>query len=308
MEFLIRRMAGRGHEEATPVVGGDEGGICRSLCRDWRKVYPLRHSHGTEIRRELLRCPDAGADARAAFGMDDGAGAATWLYRDFYVHVAPPRPSIDRAIGRLRRGDPSEVGEMLAAPEVSDQGLRRMWYEVSTLAGLLAGMPRMEPGAGIASASESADEDFDLGLLPRGDGAGVANRAEVSARMLEALNGPLSIEAHRQRMLRSLHMLLGGDMARGDAAACMGLLLHHTDLILRQPLRLDGLGRHQAAGLYRALIALQSWLRDPVRFGKLLRAGLCSPSRQRRFLSYRLLRLEGQVEDDLHPDDAVAST
>lgn len=300
-------MADRGHEGAAPVGAGNEGGICRGLCRDWRKIFPLRHSHGSEIRRELAQCPDVGPDARAAFGVDDGAGAADWLYRDFYVHVPPPRPSIDRAIGRLRRGDPSEMREMLAAPEMPDQGLRRMWYEISTVAGLLAGMPRMAPGFGGARAVVPADdESFDVCLLPTGNGAVIANQVELTAQMLQILDGPLSIEAHRQRMLRSLHMLLGGDMAKAEAAACMGLLIHHTDLALRQPLRLDGLGRHQTAGLYRALIALQTWLRDPVRFGTLLRAGLCSPSRQRRFLSYRLLRLDGQVHDELHPDDEAA--
>lgn len=288
MTFPIRGGACAG-PEGVFVGELDQEAICRLLCHDWQRLYPLRHSHGARIRRVLAQggCPGAGVEARAAFGVGDGARAPGWLYRDFYVHAPPPSPDVDRAIGRLRRGEAGELLAALDAPDMSDQGLRSIWYEVSTLIGRLPGVLRTEASREL--------------------GERIENRAEVTARIREALGGSLGIEAHRDSLLRTLHALLGGDMEEAAATECVGLLIHHTDLTFRQPLRLARLGPQQAAGLYRGLIALQGWLRDPVRFLQLLRAGMCSPSRQRRFLSYRLLRLDGYLGDDHHPDDALSS-
>lgn len=286
MTFPRRGGAGAGPEG---VFAGelDREAICRMLCHDWQRLYPLRHSHGARIRRVLAQgCPGAGVEARAAFGVGGCAPAPGWLYRDFYVRAPPARAGVDRAIGRLRRGEAGEVLAALEAPDLSDAGLRRIWYEVSTLSGRLPGLLRAE--------------------APGEAGGRIGNRAEVRARIREALAGPPGIDAHREGLLRTLHAVLGGDMEEAAAAECVGLLIHHTDLAFRQPLRLGRLGPHQAAGLYQALIALQGWLRDPVRFLQLLRAGLCSPSRRRRFLSYRLLRIEGHLGDEHHPDDALS--
>lgn len=279
MTFPIRGEARESHGGVFVDEMEDEGAICRLLCHDWTRLYPFRYQHGARIRQVLARMApaDAMAEARAAFGLDDAGRAPGWLYRDFYVDAPPGEGGLDRAIGRLRRGDAGELRAALAAPGLSDAELRAVWYEVSTLSGRLAGV--------------------------QGQNAG---RDVMIAQMLEALCSPMGVEAHRERLLRTLHELLGGDMEQTAAAESVGLLIHHTDLTLKEPLQLMRLGPQQAGGLYRALISLQGWLRDPVRFLQLVRAGLCSPSRQRRYLSYRLLRLDGCVSSAHHPDDVLS--
>ena len=84
------------------------------------------------------------------------------------------------------------------------------------------------------------------------------------------------------------------------------LLIHHLDVSLHLPICWSHLEDEQREVMLEELRGLRRSLSSPPTFLAHLQAGLHSPSRQRRFLCYRLLRLDGHLDKTTHPDDFAA--
>lgn len=288
-----RQLVPEQDDQARP----EDGALQAVLETDWRRLYPLRETHGDRIRGLLQQRHRGHVNARVAFGALEAEHGSSWLYRDFYVESAPSAASVDRAIGKLRRGDPRELTEILVDGGHPEHSLRRMWYEVSTLAGRVVGDVLVQRG--------SAVQHGVLEVLPvaAAEPVSVVNEAEIARGLVAALSAPIGVEAHRQNLNRSLSRLLSDSLRGAHADHTVSLLMHHMDLKPRGLVPWSSLSPALAAAWRRAMSAISDKISTPPRFLSLLTEGLSSPSRERRFLSYRLLRLDGHLGAGSHPDD-----
>jgi len=292
------------HPGATPETADreflDDAMLARVLQHDWRRLYPWRHHLGDDIARVLLGMSRSPLNARAAFGLISPANASHWLYRDFYLDTPPPVESIDRALGKLRRGNSAELLAALHHDDHDDRAFRRVWYEISTLTGQVQGTMLLERGSVTVPAL--------LEVMPPSTSrpVRVRNRAMVARILRRALGEAIGVEPHRQRLLRTLGDLLADELEPPTIDNQLVILLHHLDLAPSQPLRWSQLGDRERSALRGQLRALQPRLASPPSFLAHLHDGLVSSSRQRRFLSYRLLRLDGHLDHHSHPDDHAA--
>ena len=267
---------------------------------DWRRLFPWRRRYGQDIRRLLHTVDeDRYIDVRAAFGLVEPTFAATWLYRDFYVDVPPAEPGVDRAIGKLRRGNPVELETMLRRADHSEAVFYQIWYEVSTLTGGVID-PRIIVFSGRFSDTRGPSPD----LAESGQGV---DRHAIARAMRHALAEPIGVEPHRRSVLRTLGTFMSGELTSAMNDHSVALLIHHADFELRTPIRWSQLGATEREVIRGELIALGEALSSPPSFLRLLHHGLCSPSRKRRLLSYRLLRLDGHLDHCVHPDDFAAT-
>ncbi|MEM9490119.1 MAG: hypothetical protein AAGC55_13305 [Myxococcota bacterium] len=273
-----------------------ENALLRALRNDWRRLFPWRHRLGSQIRAILDTCDEEMSDARAAFGQKDASSASPWLFRDFYIDEPPAELGVERAVGKLRRGNPSELAALLAEPQ-PEHIFRRMWYEVSTLVGEVLGSVVIE--------REGETQTCLLEVMPRRshDAVTVVNEAEISALMGQAISRAIGIEPHRQNLLKTLGELQSGSFNSPDGTQALALLIHHADLSPRGPLQWQKLSPGERGVIRAELDHLQTVAGFPPHFLRHLRDGLRSPCRQRRFLSYRLLRLDGHLGPADHPDD-----
>lgn len=273
------------------------------LLRDWRYLYPLRHQLGDRIREVLGDLSPELIEARAAFGLEVSREAPGWLYRDFYLDCEPSARTVDRALGKLRRGDAGETIDGLRGDILQEVDYLHVWYDVSSLAGRILGQPRVAQGAQLYEPALRFDPPIVAGGPPRH----VENQREVSDKLIDALSGPLGMEAHRHHALQSLEELLSDRLGGTEAASTLTLLQHHTD-DLKDSLGGDispfDLGRVEPFEQTRQRLAgLRIVLSSGDLFLDALKSGLRSPSRARRFLAYRLLLWEGEVSRTAHPDD-----
>lgn len=298
------------HLEALKGRAEPEPGVLEALLlKDWRYLYPFRLRFREPIQRTLAALPEGFDAARAAFGQLDPAKAPGWLYRDFYVGSPPAALSVDRALGKLRRGDPSELIALLGNALPQEHDYRSIWYDVCTLVGQLVGQPRVLMGRERHAPVLSAD----MPILAGGPPPLVENASEVSQALILALRGELGLEAHRRRMLGTLEQLLAGAITTTEESfpSALVLLQQHTDapgdplgeaLVQQRPFSL-GTSAVSITQRLGELEGLREALSDERGFREHLRRGLGSPSRPRRFLSYRLLLWKGDISADTHPDD-----
>lgn len=268
------------------------------LSKDWRRLYPSRRRYGGLIRRVLEVAHDGEhVNARAAFGLIGPEHGADWLYRDFYLDAAPGSPSIDRAVGKLRRGNPCEMLDMLRRGGLSEHVFRRVWYEASTLAGHVLGTLAVERDGSRRSAP--------LEVMPRASSrpSRVANEDEIAQLIRRSLAAPIGVEPHRQSLLRTLGELRSDSLDAVSADNSLALLMHHMDLPSSRRIRWSQLDESEREAIASELRGLQQAISSPPAFLRHLHRSLCSPSRQRRFLCYRLLRLDGHLDRRSHPDD-----
>lgn len=126
----------------------------------------------------------------------------------------------------------------------------------------------------------------------------IHNPVEVGDALLDVLNGPCTLDAHRLGMLTLLDRIEGGALAPdGTTLDALSVALHYTD----HATHLGELSTLDRAPIPRgSLDCSVSWpylkhlpdiLRDPDRLREHLLAGLASPSDSRRGLSLRLLAL-----------------
>lgn len=279
----------------------DDATLARMLRHDWRRLFPWRHHMGKDIIRVLQHMTQSPLNARAAFGLIGPENASHWLYRDFYLDTPPRVGSIDRAIGKLRRGNSAELLEALRHDDDhDDRAFRRVWYEISTLTGQVQGSMILECGSVTAPAL------LEVMPPPTSRPIRVKNRSSVARALCRALGDAIGVQPHRQRLLRTLGALVANESDPTTEDNQLVILLHHLDLAPSHPLRWSELGDRERSALRGQLRALQRKLSSPPIFLAHLRDGLTSPSRQRRFLSYRLLRLDGHLDHPSHPDDRAA--
>ncbi|MCG8416835.1 MAG: hypothetical protein MJE77_02685 [Proteobacteria bacterium] len=278
-------------------AGLSEALLMRVLAQDWRLLFPWRHRHGEQIRH-LLQVQEGGySDARAAFGLIGAEQASDWLYRDFYLETPPLHSGVDRAIGKLRRGNPAELVGVLRDEGRPDHTFRRIWYEISTLVGRVIDTVVLDR-EGVTVVGE-----FEVMPRPSPRPQRVLNESRIATMMRRALTEPLGVEAHRQNLLRTLGKWCNNSLVDAHADHSLALLMHHLELTPHRPIRWSELGPQERGAIGRELQTLQRVISSPPAFLDYLRAGLQSPWRQRRFLCYRLLRLDGHIGADTHPDD-----
>jgi hypothetical protein len=271
--------------------------------RDWRALYPLRRKHLDEVRAALGELPEAlFADARAAFGIARSVPApvAARLYRDLYLDEPPPGDdvAIDVAIGRLRRGDAAPLAGLLRADAIGTWDLLRVWHEASTLAGAIDVVPWLTDG----TQRWPAPMDPVPMRIAGGPRIEVVDRAAVSATLAAQLEQPIGPAPHGTAAFASWRALGAGALPAERVDPTAAVLAHHGDGPLGEH---EGRRQVNAADAARAAADLAPAC-EPLGDARLvphLRAGLASPSRPRRLLSFCLLRRDGLAEG--HPDDLM---
>ena len=280
------------------ALAPNEAVLLGILSKDWRRLFPSRRRYGGLIRR-VLEVAHNGEhiNARAAFGLVGPEHASDWLYRDFYLDAAPRQAGVERAVGKLRRGNPAELLDLLRRGALSEHVFRRVWYEVSTLAGCVLGTVVIERD-GMERAGE-------LDVMPRPSTrpSSLVNEGEIARLMRRSLAAPIGVEPHRQNLLRTLGDLRSDSLDAVTADNSLALLMHHMELPSSRRMRWSRLDESEREAVASELRQLQQTISCPPTFLRHLHRSLCSPSRQRRFLCYRLLRLDGHLDGRSHPDD-----
>ncbi len=276
----------------------DDSAVRGLLKHDWRHLFPMRHGAAQQICRILDNGPATSIDAKVAFGLLPANLGSDWLYRDFYVETPPAMPGVERAIGKLRRGDTREIMKLLSISH-AEHVFRRVWYEISTLAGRVIEEVIVERDGVESSAC------FELMPQRSRFPARLVNQDQVAGALRQVLCQPIGIEPHRLNLIHSMSALANGAVDGIEADHRVTMLMHHTDVAPRKTIPWSSLPLHQREELKRAVVSFQNRIASPRKFLGLLRDGLASPSRQRRFLSYRLLRLDGHIGTDSHPDDQM---
>lgn len=282
------------------------------LAKDWRCLFPFRTRYGAQICQALREQAVADDAAAAAFGCG-ALRPPDWLYKDYYVDIAPDHPGIDHALGRLRRGHVTEVLALMKNPLPQASHYRSLWYEVSVLQGRVVGVPEIRTGGGAIERPVLA---FCFPLAGGGPPADVVNSALLRAEFTAVLqHGVPDLDAHRSGMADALERLLTGSLNAQDPlfSSTLALVRQHTDdlgdelaeVFTQPPPAWDAAGIRSIDSILAGLQSLSAPLSGETAFRRHLLQGLQSPARPRRFLSHGLLLRDGAVSPQSHPDDAA---
>jgi hypothetical protein len=210
--------------------------------------------------------------------------------------------AFDVAVGQLRRGDAAPLAAMLDAGALATWDLLRAWHEVSTLAGQVVQVVVLTDGRHRWAAALEPAPPRSAGGPPITVVDGAATARAIAAQ-LDSLGSGFGLDAHGQAAHASWRALGAGALAPERVDPTAAMLAHHGDGPLGV---LDGrqaVPSDRAAQAAAALAPACEPLGD-ARLIPHLHAGLASPSRPRRLLSFCLLRRAGLA--DGHPDDMMS--
>ncbi|MGM9512972.1 hypothetical protein ACS5PK_01835 [Roseateles sp. DB2] len=296
----------------TPTEAPSLDELRELMRRDWRSLFPWRHTLGVHIHTVLREWPEAVfIEAYAAFGLarEVPPSVAGRLFRDFYLE-APPSPAqpavaMDIAIGWLRRADPAPLRALLQVRNAAmdRDELLQAWYDVSTLCGRVATVPALSDGTHAWHAGLEPNPILVAGGAP----IHCINAAEVGAALLAQLEGPLDLASHGVAVKQSWQALAAGRLPDAAVDPTAALLGHHTDQAVATAQGRLRLAPGEAPTAAAALAAACQIMDEADKRQQHLLAGLRSPSRPRRRLSFQLLRTAGLMDPagQSHYDDQM---
>lgn len=207
-----------------------------------------------------------------------------------------PLPEVANEVDALLRGDPAPLVASFQDLRIGMYYLvQRLWWEISTLYGQVAGHIDAQWGERRYSPSFACRPVRTTGGPPRE----VVNLESLIHDWRTVLGQPPSRELHRRNMAETLASLRAGAHPQPDSADA--LLRHHTELPVDTLVPLGDTPKRQHVGTgpherpeWEAvldLLPLAPVLESQEAFDAHVRAGLDSPSLPRRDLCWRLARL-----------------